>query len=87
MVGQVLVELGGGGADLGQVVPGARGEVVVLDVVPEVEVEEVPETEVVVSFHARDKLEMLGNSVSCRRVRPYGEKGDIEHVDDRIDSP
>ena len=72
MVGEVLVEFWGNCSDLAEVVPGSVGEVVVLDVVAHIEVEDVPDADVVVGFHPLDELVVLGDDVDGGRVRSDG---------------
>lgn len=72
MVGEVLVEFGGNCSDLTEVVPGSVREVVVLDVVAHIEVEEIPDANVVVGFHPLDELVVLGDDVDGGRVRSDG---------------
>ncbi len=87
MVGEVLVEFGGSCADLAEVVPGRVGEVVVLDVVAEVEVEDVPDAQVVVGFLSLDELIVLGEDVDGGRVRSDGGSTGDEHKQESIGSP
>ena len=74
MVGEILVEFGGNCSDLAEVVPGSVREVVVLDVVAHIEVEEIPDADVVVGFHPLDELVVLGDDVDGGRVGSDGGK-------------
>lgn len=80
MVGEVLVEFGGNCSDLTEVVPGSVREVVVLDVVAHIEVEEIPDADVVVGFHPWDELVVLGDDVDGGGVRSDG--GEACHCDE-----
>ena len=72
MVGEVLVEFWGNCSDLAEVVPGRVGEVVVLDMVAHIEVEEIPDADVVVGFLPLDELVVLGDDVDGGRVGSDG---------------
>lgn len=87
MVGEVLVEFGGSCSDLAEVVPGRIGEVVVLDVVAEVEVEDVPDADVVVGFLPLDELVVLCEDVDGGRVGSDGGSACYEHKQEGIGSP
>lgn len=87
MVGQVLVELRGGLPDLGEVVPGAGGEIVVLNMVSQVQVEEIPEPKVVISLLSLHNFVVLGDCMSCGGVGPDGDEGHDDEVQDGVSSP
>lgn len=69
VVGKVLVELRSYGSDLAQVVPRGIGEIVMLQVIPQVQVEEVPKTDIVVGLLALDELIMLRDDVDGGGMR------------------
>lgn len=87
MVGEVLVEFGGSCSDLAEVVPRRVGEVMVLDVVAEVEVEDVPDADVVVGFLSLDELVVLCEDVDGGRMRSDGGSTCYEHKQEGIGSP
>ena len=70
MIGQIIVPLRGCCFHLGQFVPWAAWEVMVLDMVSHVQIEKVPKTVVVVSLKSFHKLMMLGDNVDSSRVGP-----------------
>lgn len=74
MVRQMIIELGGHRSQLGQVVPGAVGEIMMLHMVAQVEVEEIPEAEIIVSLLPLDNLVVLCDGVGCCGVGADGDK-------------
>lgn len=79
VMGQILIELGSDGPDLPEVPPGGVGEVVVLQVVAYIEVEDVPEADVVVGLLSFDELVVLGDDVDgCGVGSDGGESSDEE---------
>lgn len=87
MVGEVLVEFGGSCSDLAEVVPRRVGEVMVLDVVAEVEVEDVPDADVVVGFLSLDELVVLCEDVDGGRMRSDRGSAGYEDKQEGIGSP
>ena len=83
----MLVELRGDSADLGQIVPGASWEIVVFNVVAQVEVEEIPDSEIVVSFLSRYNFVVFGNCVNGGRVGSNGDESDDQQVQNSVYSP
>lgn len=87
VVGKVLVEFRSCCPDLGQVVPRAGREIMVFNVVSQIQVEEIPRTKVVISFHSFDNFEVLGDCVSGGGVGTNGEEGYEEEVQNCIRTP
>lgn len=66
---ELLIELRSPSTEFWQVVPGDAGEVVMLDVVPDVQIHNVEFSEVVVRLHLGDVFEVLGKDVEGSWVR------------------
>lgn len=87
MVGEVFVEFGGYFTDLAEVPPWAGREVVVLDVVTEVYVRNVPPTDVIVRLLPFYELVVLGNYVDCGRVRTNRTRTGYQGKQQGVHSP
>ena len=74
----MIIELWGCSSELGKVVPGAGWEVMVFCVVAEVEVEEVPESKIVVRFEALCEFVVLCDDVDCSWVWADRDPGSDE---------
>lgn len=69
MVRQILVVLRSNLTNLTQVPPRTSRKIMVLQVVTQVQIRNVPPTDVVVSLLALNELVMLSNYMNSRRVR------------------
>ena len=69
MVRQVFVVLRGNGSNLPQIPPRAGREIMMLSMVPQIDVGNIPPSEVIVRFLTLDELVVLGNDVDGCRVR------------------
>lgn len=87
MVWQVFVVLGRDLPDLAQIPPRAGGEVVMLEVVAEVDVGDVPPADVVVGLLALDELVVLGDDVDGGGVRTDGAESGDEDEEKGVSSP
>ena len=66
MMRQVLIPLRGCSSDRGQVVPGAGGEVVMLNVVSQIQVQYVPDSKIVISLNSLGEFMVFSNDVDSR---------------------
>lgn len=69
MVGEIFVKLRGSCSDFTQVVPWGIGEIMVLDVISNIKVKEIPYTYVIIGFHPFDELVVLSDDVDGGGVR------------------
>lgn len=69
MMGEVLVKFRCSCTDFAEVIPWGIGEIMVLDVVAEIKVEDVPNAEVIIGFLSLDEFIVLSENVDSCRVR------------------
>ena len=87
MVGQVFVEFRGSCSDFGKVVPWAGREVVMLSMVSKIQVENVPNSEIVVCLQSLSKLVVLSQDMNCGWVRANRKPGSDQKVEKSVPSP
>jgi hypothetical protein len=69
MMGEVLVKFRCSCADFAEVIPWGIGEIMVLNVVAEIKVEDVPNAEVIIGFLSLDEFIVLSENVDSCGVR------------------
>lgn len=69
MMREVLVKFRCSCADFAEVIPWSIGEIMVLDVVAEIKVEDVPNAEVIIGFLSLDEFIVFSENVNGCRVR------------------
>lgn len=84
---QIFVILWGEGSHLGQIIPRTVREIVMLDMVAQIDVRDVPPSEVVVSLLPRDELVVLGDDVDGGRVGSDRAQPREDHVGQRPGTP
>lgn len=74
VVWQVFVKFRSNSSDFSQIIPRGIGEIVMLQVISEIKVENIPKTDIVVGFLSFNELVMLGDDVNGCWVGSNGAK-------------